>query len=104
MTIRSIDAQVLVQKVGEVAKIQQAQQVGNIHKQDEFINNISKQTEKYSKTVNRSESSQNKRIERKKEKEGQARKKYKEHQKTIAGSKESLDITNTINHNLDIIV
>ncbi|MGI5911175.1 MAG: hypothetical protein ACOX6E_01160 [Syntrophomonadaceae bacterium] len=52
MTIKSIDAQVLVQKISDVAKIQQAQQLGNNHKQDEFINSIYKETEKYSKKVN----------------------------------------------------
>lgn len=78
MTIKSIDMQVLVQKVGDVAKIQQAQQIGNNHRQEEFVKNINAETDKYSKTVNKPGQSQHKKVDEKEEKEKQSRKRYKD--------------------------
>ncbi|MDD2372049.1 MAG: hypothetical protein WC109_02580 [Syntrophomonadaceae bacterium] len=77
MTIKSIDMQVLVQKVGDVAKIQQAQQTGNNHRQEEFIKNINEQTDRYTKTVNKALQSEHKKVHEKEEKENQSRKRYK---------------------------
>ena len=52
MTIRSVDMQVLIQKVGDVARIQQSQQLENNSRQQEFTQQISQQTDKNVKTVN----------------------------------------------------
>ena len=71
MTIKSIDMQVLVQKVGDVAKIQQAQQTGNNHRQEEFIKNINEQTDRYTKTVNKTLQSEQKKVNQKEEKKSQ---------------------------------
>jgi hypothetical protein len=78
MTIKSIDMQVLVQKVGDVARIQQAQQIGHNHRQEEFVKNISQETDKYSKTVNKPGESQHKKVDEKEEKEKQSGKGYKD--------------------------
>jgi hypothetical protein len=58
MTIRSIDMQVLVQKVGEVARIQQAEKTGEQVKQQSFLEQIAQQTETVSKTVNQTPASE----------------------------------------------
>lgn len=58
MTIRSIDMQVLVQKVGEVAKIQQAEKTSQHIKQQSFLEQIAQQTEVVSKTVNEASASE----------------------------------------------
>ncbi len=81
MTIKSIDMQVLVQKVGDVAKIQQAQQTGNNHRQEEFIKNINEQTDRYTKTVNKALQSEHKKVHEKEEKEKQSRKRYRDSNK-----------------------
>lgn len=52
MSIRSIDMQVLVQKVSDVAKVQQAQQVENSSRQQESVQQINHQTNIDVKTVN----------------------------------------------------
>ncbi|MEN6348059.1 MAG: hypothetical protein ABFD08_01480 [Syntrophomonas sp.] len=52
MSIRSIDMQVLVQKVSDVAKVQQAQQVENSNRQQESVQQINHQTNIEVKTVN----------------------------------------------------
>lgn len=44
--------QVLVQKIGEVARIKQAEQSASNNRQQDFINGITQDTVKYSKTVN----------------------------------------------------
>lgn len=72
MTIRSIDMQVLVQKVGDVAKIQQAQQSDHTNRQQEFAQQIAQQTEKNTKTVNQPLQNQSKLIHEKQEKERQS--------------------------------
>ncbi|MDD2585230.1 MAG: hypothetical protein PHT79_00595 [Syntrophomonadaceae bacterium] len=74
MTIRSIDMQVLVQKVGDVAKIQQVQQSDHANRQQEFAQQIAQQTEKNTKTVNQPLQNQSKLIHEKQEKEKQSRK------------------------------
>jgi len=51
MTIRSLDMQVLVQKSGDVARIQHNQHQDIINRQDEFAQTISRQTAQNSKTV-----------------------------------------------------
>ncbi len=51
MTIRSLDMQVLVQKVGEVARIQQTEQTGANRQQQEFAQAINAQTTKNSQAT-----------------------------------------------------
>jgi hypothetical protein len=106
MTIKSIDMQVLVQKVGDVAKIQQAQQAGNNHRQEEFIKNISEQTDRYTKTVNKTLHSESKKVNEKEEKEKQSRKKHtakKEEGKDKSGESK-LQTPSESGGNVDIIV
>lgn len=57
MTIRSIDMQVLVQKVGDVAKIQQTEKTDQQVKQQSFLEQISQQTQQVSTTVNKTPTS-----------------------------------------------
>jgi len=101
MTIKSIDMQVLVQKVGDVAKIQQAQQIGN-HQQEEFVNNITKETDKFSKTVNKTGEGRHKKVDEKEEKERQSRKRYRNKKEAETDDKKTSDSGN--GSNLDIIV
>lgn len=51
MSIRSVDMQVMVQKVGDVARIQQAQQTEAGHRQGEFSQLITAQTVASRQTV-----------------------------------------------------
>lgn len=51
MSIRSLDMQVLVQKASDVAKVQHNQHQEIISRQDEFAQNIIRQTTQNSKTV-----------------------------------------------------
>ncbi len=51
MTIKSLDMQVMVQKIGEVARIQQSEQTGANNKQQEFTEAINAQTIKNSKAT-----------------------------------------------------
>ena len=53
MTIRSIDMQVLVQKVGEVAKIQQTEKTDQQVRQQSFLEQIAQQTQFVSTTENK---------------------------------------------------
>jgi hypothetical protein len=103
MTIKSVDMQVLVQKVGDVAKIQQAQQTGNNHRQEEFIKNINEQTDRYTKTVNKALQSEHKKVHEKEEKEKQSRKRYKGSNKQ-ENEEDKSNSGNESGSNLDIIV
>ena len=58
MTIRSIDMQVLVQKVGEVAKLQQTEKTDQQVRQQSFLEQIAQQTEQVSHTVNQTPASE----------------------------------------------
>lgn len=69
MTIRSVDMQVLVQRVGDVSKIQHAQQVQNNYKQQENAQQIMQQTTTVSKSVDQSREAESKRVREEKEKE-----------------------------------
>lgn len=103
MTIKSVDMQVLVQKVGDVAKIQQAQQTGNNHRQEEFIKNINEQTDRYTKTVNKALQSEHKKVHEKEEKEKQSRKRYRGSNKQ-ENEEDKSNSGNESGSNLDIIV
>lgn len=69
VTIRSVDMQVLVQKVGDVAKIKQAEQSSDNNRQQQFTQQISQDTIKYSKTVNQALPGEKKRVHDKEDKE-----------------------------------
>ena len=58
MTIRSIDMQVLVQKVGEVSKLQQIEKTDQQVRQQAFLEQIAQQTEQVSTTVNQTPASE----------------------------------------------
>ncbi|MDD2510037.1 MAG: hypothetical protein PHP26_01370 [Syntrophomonas sp.] len=75
MTIRSVDMQVLVQKVGDVARIQQSQQLENNSRQQEFVQQISQQTDKNAKTVNQMLRNEQAYVHEKQEKEESGKKK-----------------------------
>lgn len=74
MTIRSLDMQVVVQKAGEVARIQAAQQQDQQARQQEFIHQIQEQTARNTKTVNAMLRSEQKKVHEKQEKEEQKKK------------------------------
>jgi len=58
MTIRSIDMQVLVQKVGDIAKIQQTEKTDQQVRQQSFLEQIAQQTQLVSNTVNQTPASE----------------------------------------------
>ena len=74
MSIRSIDMQVLVQKVGDVAKIQQTQQLENSNRQQESAQQIGQQTQIDVKTVNQPLKNERAHVHEKQEKEQQEKK------------------------------
>jgi uncharacterized cupredoxin-like copper-binding protein len=74
MSIRSTDMQVLIQKVGDVAKLQQIQQQELNHKQQEFNNKILEQTIKNTHTVNQTLRDEAALVHEKQEKEEKAKK------------------------------
>lgn len=69
MTIRSIDMQVLIPKVTDVAKVQQIQQQENTARQQENANNIIRETIKNTNTVNQPLRDESALIHRKEEQE-----------------------------------
>ena len=80
MTIRSIDMQVLVQKVGDVAKIQQAEKSDHNNRQQQFAQQILQQTETNSKTVSQNLRSEATLIRDKQEEEEKRKKKKRQNQ------------------------
>lgn len=95
MTIRSIDMQVLIQKVGEVAKIQQTEKTDQHVRQQSFLEQIAQQTEIVSKTVNQTPASESSLI-----REKQSDKKKKSPDKRKARPNES-DDDETVNWSHD---
>ncbi len=75
MSIRSTDMQVLIQKVGDVAKLQQIQQHEVNLKQQEFNNQILDQTIKNTHTVNQTLRDESALVHEKQENEENAKKK-----------------------------
>lgn len=67
--------QVLVQKIGEVAKIKQAEQSAANNRQQDFINMISQDTVRYSKTVNQTLPGEKKIVNNNEERDKRRRKK-----------------------------
>jgi len=51
VTIKSMDMQVLVQKIGDIARVRQVDQTGTQRRQQEFNELINNQTNKNSKTI-----------------------------------------------------
>lgn len=74
MTIRSIDMQVLVQKVTDVGKIQNIQQQESTLRQQENINQINQQTNINTSTVNQPLRSESSLVHEKQEKEKKSKK------------------------------
>ncbi|KUG03619.1 hypothetical protein ASZ90_019052 [hydrocarbon metagenome] len=105
MTIRSLDMQVLVQKVGEVARIQQTEQSGAHRQQQEFAQAINAQTTKNSQTTR--EVDQNKaELNANRDKEEHKKKSKKEAGKKTGTNDESIAADFLIDpekgHNVDI--
>lgn len=106
MSIRSIDMQVLVQKVTDVAKVQQAQQLESSNRQQESAQQISQQTNIDVKTVNQPLKNQNAHVHEKQEKKDDEK---KSKAKKGNSKKEENNQKNTVDGNLngnhlDIIV
>ncbi|PKM77687.1 MAG: hypothetical protein CVU90_06305 [Firmicutes bacterium HGW-Firmicutes-15] len=74
MSIRSTDMQVLIQKVGDVAKLQQIQQHEVNIKQQEFNSQIMDQTSKITHTINQTLRDESALVHEKQEKEEKAKK------------------------------
>ena len=74
MSIRSTDMQVLIQKVGDVAKLQQIQQHEVNLKQQEFNSQILDQTVKNTHTVNQTLRDESALVHEKQEKEEKSKK------------------------------
>lgn len=89
MTIRSLDMQVLVQKVGDVAKVQQAQQAENNSRQQELLQSIDQQTKQRSKTVNQTQKNESAFVHEKEEQEKEKKSKKKSKGKGNKGNKEN---------------
>ncbi|MBC7075079.1 MAG: hypothetical protein H5T98_03175 [Syntrophomonadaceae bacterium] len=105
MTIKSVDMQVLVQKVGDVAKIQQVQRTGDENRHYEFNQQISQHIEKNTKTVNQPLHSEFEYIYDKQEK--QKRRKFKAkkgNEKKTENNKSNAPEENGKGSRLDIIV
>lgn len=73
MTIRSIDMQVLVQKVGDVAKIQQVHMQENQGKQQELANQIMEQTVKNRRSVSKTAKNEGRLVNEKQQNDGDKR-------------------------------
>ncbi|MEA1960037.1 MAG: hypothetical protein U9N81_01885 [Bacillota bacterium] len=81
MTIRSMDMQVLVQKVNEVTRIQHSQQQEQMNRQQDLASQINQQTIRNSKSVSAPLKNESKIVHEKEEKEKESRKKNKNKQK-----------------------
>lgn len=107
MSIRSVDMQVLVQKVGDIARVQQAQQVEGQHKLMENTQNINAQNEKIAHSVNDPLGNESKLVHEKEEQE-QNRKKRKREKDSEEASKQDKntkqDKGNSQGNRLDITV
>ena len=107
MTIRSMDMQVLIQRVNDVSRVQQVNQQENNTKQQEFNNQISNQTAQNTHAVNqalRDESA----LVHEKEKQEKKSKKNKE-KKGITDNKENTNeehvrLEPNRGNNVDIII
>lgn len=107
MTIRSIDMQVLVQKTGDVARVQSAKLEEHALRQQDFNQQISKETLKNSSSVNQTLKDEAAYIQEKQEKQNKKRKqKNKEEDKEKAENSDKENIMKNGNrgNNLDILI
>ena len=105
MTIRSVDMQVLIQKVGDVARIQQSQQLENNSRQQEFAQQISQQTDKNAKTVNQMLRNEQAFVHEKQEQESGKKKQAKKGKSEKIANRDKTDTRpNKRGNKLDIIV
>jgi len=74
MSMRMTDVQVLVQKTGDIAKIQQVHNQENNLRQQENAGTIAENTNKNTKTVNKPKANEGKLVHEKQEQEQQAKK------------------------------
>ncbi|MBO8159377.1 hypothetical protein [Thermosyntropha sp.] len=103
MTIKSIDMQVLVQKIGDVAKIKQAEQSNANNRQQDFIMQISQDTQKYSKTVHQALAAEKKFVHEREERKDKSRYKGKKKENNnIVDSKKEDEINSDKGNNIDI--
>lgn len=106
MSIRSIDMQVLVQKVGDVARIQHTHQVDHDKRQQEFVQAIAQQTQHNTKEVNqmlRSEHAEIHQRQEKQKKEKNSQEKKGKHENEANNDNKSLN-NNDSGHFLDITI
>ncbi|HWP98611.1 MAG TPA: hypothetical protein VN426_17345 [Syntrophomonadaceae bacterium] len=106
MSIRSVDMQVLVQKVGDISRIQQTHQVEENNRQQEFNQAIVQQTDHNSKEVNQSLRSEEAYVherqeKQKKEEKGQEKKGKKEDTANTDNKSQNMSQSG---HRLDITV
>jgi hypothetical protein len=105
MTIRSIDMQVLIQKVGDVARIQQSQQLENNSRQQEFAQQITQQTDKNVKTVNQMLRNEQAFVHEKQEQESGKKKQAKKGKSDKMANRDKTEkCPNKRGNKLDIIV
>ncbi len=114
MTIRSLDMQVLVQKVGDVARVQQAQQTESNSRQQEFLQAIDQQTKERSKAVKETEKNesafvhgkeeQEKEKKAKKKSKGKGKKRKKENKENKENKESSLAKDRIKGNNIDFTV
>lgn len=84
MTIRSVDMQVLVQKVGEVARVQQTEKSDHASRQQQFLEHITQQTETNSNAVNQASANESVLIREKQEQKKKARSAKKDREREEA--------------------
>lgn len=107
MTIRSVDMQVLVPKVSDVARIRQVEQTEADRRQQEAVQFISKETNTNSKSVKETEQGKSRWIDKNDEKEkggqqqGKQDKEQPEQQKPGTGDEQLLKCKHKGN-NIDI--
>lgn len=100
MTIRSVDMQVLVQRVGDISRIQHVQQAQNANKFQENVQQIMQQTVMVSKSVERNREAQSKRVHEDKESE----KRKRQGPKRASNDNEKSVESESGNGGIDIIV
>lgn len=108
MSIRSVDMQVLVQKTGDIARIQAAHQVEGQHKMMENTQNISAQNENIARRVNDPLRNESKLVHDKEEQEKDQKKKQRDKDNEGETRKEQDTAKNKVkdagNHHLDITI
>lgn len=108
MSIRSVDMQVLVQKTGDIARIQAAHQVEGQHKMMENTQNINAQNENIARRVNDPLRNESKLVHEKEEQEKNQKKHQREKDNEGETGNKQEKVKNKLkdgeNHHLDITV